>query len=82
MVLPWEQVLPSIVGCGRLGSKVKKNTLLCSVVAPPVALQASDADDDDDDDEKSSRLAGGKDLQVDLPKARVRYFTLQWTGFA
>jgi tRNA-splicing endonuclease subunit Sen34 len=31
VVLPWKQPISSIISLGRLGSKVKKNTLLCSV---------------------------------------------------
>ena len=31
VVMPWKQPISSIVSLGRLGSKVKKNTLLCSV---------------------------------------------------
>ena len=31
VVLPWKQPISSVVSLGRLGSKVKKNTLLCSV---------------------------------------------------
>lgn len=31
VVLSWKQPICSIVSLGRLGSKVKKNTLLCSV---------------------------------------------------
>ena len=31
VVLPWQQPISSIVALGRLGSKVKKNTLLCSL---------------------------------------------------
>lgn len=32
VVLPWSQPISSLVSLGRLGTKVKKNTLLCSVV--------------------------------------------------
>lgn len=31
IVIPWQQQIGSIVSLGRLGSKVKKSTLLCSV---------------------------------------------------
>ena len=31
VVFPWKQPIGSIVSLGRLGSKVKKNTLLCSI---------------------------------------------------
>ena len=31
IVIPWQQPIGSIVALGRLGSKVKKKTLLCSV---------------------------------------------------
>ena len=31
IVTPWQQSIGSIVSLGRLGSKVKKTTLLCSV---------------------------------------------------
>ena len=31
IVIPWQQPIDNIVALGRLGSKVKKNVLLCSV---------------------------------------------------